>query len=125
MQLWVIIVGIFLFAIATCILYMIGMNRKIKEKERLSDMLLNNCAHRVVSYLKRHETITADGIGHLIKEVKAREFMSKNKAIIADGSLFQDRLIAYMLERKYIERIKKDNNLKKAGKVSYRLKSKE
>ena len=46
-QIGTIIVGVILFALATAILYIIGMKKKMNEEKRLFEMLLNNGAYRV------------------------------------------------------------------------------
>ena len=53
-QIGTIIIGTILFAIATAILYVIGMKKKMNEEKKLFEMLLNNGAYRVVKYLKTH-----------------------------------------------------------------------
>ena len=60
------------------------------------------------SIVKEHETITEDGIGHLVKEVKAKEFYSKKTAVITNGAEFQEKLIDYMLRRNHIQKISLD-----------------
>lgn len=115
----ILIITVLLFAIVTAILYMIGLRKKVTENERLLGMLLNNAALRVVKYLKEHETITADGIGYLIKEVKAREFYSKKTAVITNGADFQKQLIDYMIRNGHIAKVKEK------GKTVYTLPPKE
>ncbi|MBR2675154.1 MAG: hypothetical protein IKE52_06885 [Mogibacterium sp.] len=99
----ILIITVLLFAVATALLYMIGLKKKMTENERLREMLMNNAALRVVKYLREHQTVTEDGIGHLIKEVKAKEFYSKKTAVIVDGKDFQEELIDYMLRNNHIQ----------------------
>ena len=101
-QIGTIIAGIILFAIATAILYVIGMKKKMNEDKRLFEMLLNNGTYRVVKYLKTHGSITLKGIGYVIKDISAKEFGSSKKAVIKDGRAFQDSLLDYMLKEGYI-----------------------
>lgn len=115
-----IIIGVLLFAVATAALYVIGLRKKVNEDERLMQMLLNNGAYRVTKYLKSHDYVTADGIGHLVKLVNAKEFYSKKKAVVTDGSQFQNQVIDFMLRRNYIT-LDTDKN----GETIYRLPSKE
>ena len=98
----IIVIGIILFALATMLLYGIGLKRKATEEKRLNDMLLNNSARRVLKYLKNHDYVTKDEIGYIIEDVKAREFHSKKTAVISDGKAFQDELADFMLEKDYI-----------------------
>lgn len=111
----IIVIGIFLFALVTAGLYAVGLRKKVTENERMTGMLLNNAALRVVKYLKEHDTVTADGIGFLIKEVKAKEFYSKKTAVIVNGEPFRDKLIDYMLRGKHIVRVREN------GKTLYKL----
>lgn len=116
-QIGTIIVGVILFAIATAILYIIGMKKKMNEEKRLFEMLLNNGAYRVVKYLKTHDNITSNGIGYVIKEISAREFGSAKKAVIKDGRAFQDTLLDYMLKEGYIVSAEGNENKSKSDKV--------
>lgn len=116
-QIGTIIIGTILFALATAILYVIGMKKKMNEENRLFEMLLNNGAYRVVKYLKTHESITLKGIGYVIKDISAKEFGSSKKAIIKDGMAFQDSLLDYMLREGYIVSASGNENKKKADKV--------
>ncbi len=101
-QTMVIVIGIILFALATMLLYVIGLKRKMNEEKRLNDMLLNNSARRVLDYLKDHDCVTKNEIGYIIQDVRAKEFHSKKTAIISDGKAFQDELLRFMLEKGYI-----------------------
>ena len=116
-QIGTIIIGVILFAIATAILYVIGMKKKMNEDKRLFEMLLNNGAYRVVKYLKTHDNITSNGIGYVIKDISAKEFGSSKKAIIKDGRAFQDTLLDYMLKEGYIVSASGNENKKKPDKV--------
>jgi hypothetical protein len=114
-----IIISVLLFAVATAVLYVIGLRKKMRENENLINMLLNNGTLRVKKYLKEHDTITADGIGYLIKDVKAKEFYSKKVATIKNGADFQAQLIDYMLRNNYVTEDTDSN-----GETVYRLPSK-
>lgn len=116
-QIGTIIVGIILFAIATVILYVIGMKKKMNEDKRLFEMLLNNGAYRVVKYLKTHGSITLKGIGYVIKDISAKEFGSSKKAVIKDGRAFQDSLLDYMLKERYIVAAPGNEKKKRSDKV--------
>lgn len=102
MKITTIVMGVILFALATIVLYLIGMRKKINQDRNLLDMLLNNGAKRVVKYLKGQESVSAEGVGYIIEDLKAKEFHSKKTAIIKDGRAFQDQLIDFMLDRGYI-----------------------
>lgn len=108
--------GILLFAIAFCVIYIIGLKKKEGQAERLNNMLLNNAAIKVKKYLKEHEIITESGIALVAKETKAREFGSKHTAIVRDGKEFSNGLIRYMLNRDIIEECGMEK-----GQKTYRL----
>lgn len=116
-QIGTIIAGIILFAIATAILYVIGMKKKMNEDKRLFEMLLNNGTYRVVKYLKTHGSITLKGIGYVIKDISAKEFGSSKKAVIKDGRAFQDSLLDYMLKEGYIVAAPGNEKKKRSDKV--------
>ena len=101
-QSMVIVIGVILFALATVLLYGIGLKRKMNEEKRLNAMLLNNSALQVIKYLKTHDQVTKEEIGYIVKDVKAREFHSKKTAIISDGAAFQDEVLCFMLDGGYI-----------------------
>lgn len=116
-QIGTIIVGIILFAVATAILYIIGMKKKMNEDKRLFEMLLNNGTYRVVKYLKTHGSITLKGIGYVIKDISTKEFGSSKKAVIKDGRAFQDSLLDYMLKEGYIVAAPGNEKKKRLDKV--------
>ena len=104
MSVTTVIMGIILFALATMVLYVWGLRRKVTQQQRLNAMLMNNCARRVVKYLRENHSITAKEISYLIKEVKAREFMSKEVAVVIDGKALQGQVISFMLDKGYIKK---------------------
>lgn len=111
-----IVIGTLMFAFATVILYSIGLKRKQTREKRLYEALLNNAAYRVRAYLKENGTATSKQIGYISQGAKAKEFMSSQVAVIADGKMFQNRIIDYMLEKGYIEECGKEK-----GSTLYRI----
>lgn len=101
-QTLVIIMGIFLFAVITAVLYLIGLRKKMTENQRLTEMLLNNGALRVRKYLKKYGYIRETEIGSVIRNVKAHEFGSRKTVMITSGDEFQEQLIEYMLDHHYL-----------------------
>ena len=101
-QTLVIIMGIFMFAVITAILYLIGLRKKMTENQRLTEMLLNNGALRVRKYLKKYGYIRETEIASVILNVKAHEFGSRKTAMITSGDDFQEQLIEYMLDQHYL-----------------------
>ena len=51
------ILGIFLFAVATAILYVWGLRRSMTQTADLERILLSKSAARVIKYLKQNPTI--------------------------------------------------------------------
>ena len=96
------IIGIVLFAIATAILYALGIKKSIKQDDVLKEMLYNNGAREVVAYLKKHDTIKKSQIKKLIWDVRASEFHSKKRAIVTDSNDFTDALVSFMVDKKLI-----------------------
>ena len=97
-QTLVIIMGIFLFAVITAILYLIGLRKKMTENQRLTEMLLNNGALRVRKYLKKYGYIRETEIASVILNVKAHEFGSRRDCQVkCDGIFFHPRFLALIL----------------------------
>lgn len=117
--LWI-VAGIILFALATSILYIIGLKKKLQEDRELTEKLINNAALRVLDYLKQHESISADQISYIIKDIKARNFYSNKTAVIKDGKVFRYQVIQFMTENNYLI---KDTDYK--GRILYKLSSKK
>lgn len=106
---WMIIIGIILFAIVTALLYLWGLKKSLNKREKLSEILYNKCANKVLSELKKKDKITVDEVEHIINGVKASEFYSRQKAVIIKPKEYSKRLAEKMCEQKLIRKDEKSN----------------
>ncbi len=107
------IIGILLFALATCILYIWGLKKSVKQSETLKEMLFNKGASKVLNYLKKNETISRKQIQTLVSNIKASEFYSKKTVAVQNEVEFTSALIDFMLDKNLII---KDKGLYKKSK---------
>lgn len=108
-----IVLGIFMFAVVTAVLYVWGLRKSMFQGEDLTRILLNRCGNKVVKYLRKHETITDAEIAREIKGIKAGEFWSKKRMVVQDPEKFVSEVTSFLLDQQYIEVV---------GKKKYRLK---
>ena len=94
--------GVVLFAVATAILYVWGLRKSVTQPADLERALLHKCAGRVVKYLKKHASITADEIAKLIGNVTAGQFWSRRRVRVGDAKKFTGEVTRYLLEQQYI-----------------------
>lgn len=114
MKFWVTtVIGIILFAIATAILYMIGLKKEMGRDNTLSEILLSKGSQKVVSYLKKHDTISKKEVEGLVRSIKSSVFYSKQRARVSDPNSFSKALLDTMLEKDIITRYQKGYRLKK------------
>lgn len=106
-------IGIILFAIATAILYVIGLKKEMAQNSTLSDLLLNKGAARIVTYLKKNESVSKKEAKNLVDGMKTSVFYSKQRAMVNDSSHFTDILLDHMLKKGIIEKKQQAYYLKK------------
>lgn len=106
-------IGIFLFAVATAILYMIGLKKEMRRDNTLSEILMSKGSQKVVSYLKRHDTISKKEVERLVCPIKSSVFYSKQRAKVSDPNAFSKALLDTMLQKDIITRYQKGYRLKK------------
>ena len=107
-----IVLGILAMMAVTAILYIWGLRKSDRRQEDMGRHLLSACGARVVKYLKKHDTVSADEVAGLISGMKTGEFWSRQKLQVKDGTQFSGEVIRFLLDQLYIE---------KAGENSYRL----
>lgn len=90
------ILGILAFALITAVLYIWGLHKSMTQREDLEQILLNKSAQKVVSYLKKHESISLEEMSQLCKDVKAGQFWSRQKAAVQNPQVFAPKLAQYM-----------------------------
>ncbi len=118
MRILIMIIGILLFALVTAILMLWGMRKAYFQKERLANMLFSKASEKVMRYLKTHDTITEKEMRSLVEGIQAREFMSRNSAVILADEKFTAKLTELMCKDGLIEPVKQ-------GKPVYKKKTKE
>ena len=101
-------VGILLFACATAILYVWGLQKSMHQGEDLTRKLIAACRSRILKYLKAHDTISKDEIASLIEGIKIGQFWSKNRLTIQNGKKVAPQVIEFMLDQQYIEEFEKN-----------------
>ena len=100
-----IILGILAFALVTAVLYAWGLHKNMTQQGDLERILLNKSAQRVVSYLKKHQSISLEEIAKLCQGVKAGQFWSRQKAAVQNPKAFAPKLAHYMTEQLLIQKL--------------------
>ena len=100
-----IILGILAFALITAVLYVWGLHKSMTQQGDLERILLIKSAQKVVSYLKKHESITLEEIARLCQGVKAGQFWSRQKAAVQNPKVFAPKLAQYMTEQLLIKKL--------------------
>lgn len=108
MKLWQMAVGVLLFAAAAALLYVWGLKKSLSQQEELPRNLLHACGSRVMKYLKKHDTITAEQIARLIQGVKVQQVWSRRSLTVQNGREFAPKLIQFLLDQQYIRPVGKD-----------------
>lgn len=104
MPVWITVIGILLFALVTIILYIYGLKKSVDQKQKLSEILYNRCANKVMAVVKHHGYIDLYTTQAIIKDVKASEFYSRQKAVIHDSLQYSKILLERMCEQKLIRK---------------------
>ena len=99
------ILGILAFALVTAVLYVWGLHKSMTQAGDLQRILLNKSAQKVVSYLKKHESISLEEIAGLCRNVKAGQFWSRQRVAVQDPGTFAPRLARYMVEQLLLEEV--------------------
>ena len=100
-----IILGILAFALITAVLYVWGLHKSMTQQQDLERILLNKSAQKVISYLKKHESISLGEIARLCQGVKAGQFWSRQKAAVQNTKAFAPKLAQYMTEQLLIQKL--------------------
>lgn len=107
------LLGVLLFALVTAVLYVWGLRKSVNQTTDLKRTLLGRCGSRVVTYLKKHGTVTEAEIVRLIDGVTAGEFWSRKRLTVQEPEKFAGQVIRFLLDEQYME---------SAGGKTYRLK---
>ena len=100
-----IVLGILAFAVVTAVLYVWGLRRSATQASDLERNLLSKGAARVLKYLKTHETISEAETAELVKGLRASLPWSRQRVAVEDPKTFAGRLLEFMLEQLYLERL--------------------
>lgn len=95
------ILGIALFAVATAVLYLWGLQKSLNQD--LNRNLMSACGSRVVKYLKKHGTVTRREVAELIDGLTVGPLWSKQRLKVQDGRKAAEQVVAFLLEQQYIE----------------------
>ena len=98
-----IVLGIFLFAVATAVLYVWGLRKSMNQGRDLSRQLLHRCGGRVIRYRKKHDTITRQEVVRQIKGVTAKQPWSRSRLTVTEPERFADEVLDFLLDQQYIE----------------------
>ena len=105
MNLWKIILGVLAFAVITAVLYVWGLRRSATQASDLERSLLSKGVSRVRGYLKSHETIDEAETAKLVAGLRASLPWSRRRVEVEDPKAFARRLLEFMLEQLYLERL--------------------
>lgn len=97
------IIGIFLFAIVTAILYLWGLKKSATQAQDLERILLSKCAHKIMRSMKQKPLIDQKGIAEQVAGMKAGLFWSRQRIQVNNPQEFSKKVIAYMLEQQMLE----------------------
>lgn len=97
------IIGIFLFAIVTTILYLWGLKKSATQAQDLERILLSKCAHKIVRAMKQKPLIDQKWIAEQVSGMKAGLFWSRQRIQVNNPQEFSKKVIAYMLEQQMLE----------------------
>lgn len=93
---------ILLFAVATAILYAIGLKKSMTKERDLLHSLYLKSEKKIVNALKNKETMTRNELEKVVEGTKASLFYSKNKLIVKDSKTFIQSILGDMIEKKII-----------------------
>lgn len=105
MNLMKIALGILAFAVITAVLYVWGLRRSATQTSDLERNLLSKGAAQVLKYLKTHETIGEAETAELVKGLRASLPWSRQRIAVEDPKTFACRLLEFMTEQLYLERL--------------------
>ena len=114
MEWWQIVLWILIVAVITAGLYAWGVKKSMEQQQNLFRMLYQKGSDKVLHYLKKHDTITIKEMEELVRDIRAGEFHSKNKAVVTKPHEFCLQLVERMTGRGFLEETVSD------GKKAYR-----
>lgn len=100
---WVYIIGILLFAIASAVLYAWGLNKANTQDAELMESLFIKGASKVRKHLKHSGVITLKEIEQEVTGIKASLFYSRKRVAVTNSREFAKKLVEYMQGQNQIE----------------------
>nr|WP_290772007.1 hypothetical protein [Anaerofustis sp.] len=106
---------VFLFMVATMLIYGWGLWRASRQTNDLMNMLYSKSVSKVKKAIKRNGPMTKKEIEDTIKDIQVSQPFSKNRLGITDPKSFSLSLIEYMIKQKIIieEKGKKNKSIYK------------
>lgn len=102
---------VFLFAVATAVIYAWGLWRSQNQSRDLTSMLLAKGVTRVRKQLKQHGSMTRKELETVVKDLSACQPFSSKRIGVTDPKQFLDSLLPYMCTQKLIEKQTEGNKV--------------
>ncbi len=96
MRMWVVVVGVLLFALATAFLYGWGLMRSRDEQKTLLAMLTGKCEKKLLKYLKQNGSVSRQEAAKLLEGTSVSLFYSRRKFGVTDGDAFSGAILDRM-----------------------------
>lgn len=102
---------VFLFAVATAVIYAWGLWRSQNQSRDLSAMLLAKGVTRIRKQLKKRGPMTRKELEVVVKDLTACQPFSSKRIGVTDPKQFLDSLLPYMCTQKLIEKQTEGNKI--------------
>ncbi len=96
---------VFLFAIATMIIYAWGLYKSQHAAMDDSKLLYSKAVSKILSELKKKDKLTRAELIKLLTGLETKRPFSRNKIVVTEPQSFTDAIIQYMLTQKMIEKM--------------------
>lgn len=103
MSWWQIVIGVLLFATASAVLYVWGLQKSMHQQDDLMRILISKASVRVVKYIKKNGAISKAEIERQVANVHARTLWSKQRATVHNPKVFAQQVTDYLLSQQRIE----------------------
>lgn len=104
MSVWQILLGIFLFMIATMVIYGWGLIRQKNLGKDLTNQLFDKGNRKVLKYLKTNPHITEGEVEKLCSTITAKLPFSRSKAVVVKPKEYARELLEYMVKTGQLEK---------------------
>lgn len=103
---------VLLFAAATAIIYGWGLWRSMRQTQSLSNLLSSKGVSAVKKALKKHGPMSRKELEPFVKDLTARQPLSRQQIGVTDPKQFLDSILPYMLKQRMIKEIKEHHKIK-------------